>query len=154
MLDAELSQFLHRGSGDFFADGNDGFAFVFDVFFRLHSLQMRFAFCFDLDVKFTFFNGDFICRVKAFQNFGVVKFSVFYHFFQNIVGDGFHINLRVEPKPKRTQKNRRQNLTLAKSSVQNSLLVKFKLNPRTAIRNDFRQISVTVAFKKHARTSV
>ncbi len=54
--------------------------------------------------------------------------------FENVVRHRFHVDLRVEPQAECTQEDRREDLSLAETRVQNSFLVVFKLDPRTAVR--------------------
>ena len=85
----------------------------------------------------------------AFGIFGILD-----NFFENAVRDRLHVDLRIEPQAQRTQKDRRDDLAFAETGVKNALLVVFKFDPRTAVRNDLCQIIVAVALEKHAGRTV
>src|SRR4029079_4425529 len=57
-----------------------------------------------------------------------------------IGSQSFEIDFRVEPEAECSQKDRSQELTLSNAHVKQVLLVVFKLDPRTAIRNDLRNV--------------
>src|SRR6185369_4359593 len=65
----------------------------------------------------------------------------------------FVLVLLVEPESKRAQENRSQKLALADAHVKQVLLVVFKLDPRTAIRNDLRDVQ-RAALEEDARRTV
>ncbi len=109
---------------------------------------------FNIDMKLAFFDHDLVGHIEKLEDARIRILGVLYHLFENVVRDRFHVDLRIQPQAEGTKEDRRDDLSLAETGVKDSLLVVFKLDPRTAVRNDLRQIFVAVALKKNARRTV
>ena len=64
--------------------------------------------------------------------------------------DQLAVDLLAKPETERAQEDRRQKLSLSDANVKQILLIVFKLNPRTAVRNDLGNIDQAL-FEKDAR---
>src|ERR1051325_3495993 len=84
---------------------------------------------------------DLVSDVDRFQHVLIGERGVLHRFFELRIGaETFQIGLLVEPEPERTQEDRSEKLALTDTDVKQVLLVIFKLDPRTAIRNDLRHV--------------
>ncbi len=67
---------------------------------------------FDLDVELALFDNGIVDDVEELQYLGIAVFGVLDYLFEYRVGDGLHVDLRIEPQAECPEKDRRKDLSL------------------------------------------